>query len=53
MPPPMILDMHDDFMDDEHEEDPFEVISQIEKNKRQPGFLTSSQPFVDPVADDH
>ena len=45
----------DDFH--EEEEDPFAVIDELEKNKRQPGLFGSTggdkEPFVDPVTDDH
>ena len=48
----------DDFHDVEVEEDPFAVIEELEKNKRQPGLFGSTgggdkEPFVDPVTDDH
>ena len=60
-PPGMFPPMwEEDEFDHEHEEDAKEVISQVEKNKRQPGLFGStggssgnSEPFVDPVAEDH
>ena len=57
LPPPEILPIFDDD-EDEVEEDPFSVINELDKNKRQPGgFFGStggdSEPFVDPVTDDH
>ena len=57
-PPGMFPPMwEEDLHEDEHEEDAKEVINQVEKNKRQPGLFgstgSSSDPFIDPVAEDH
>ena len=61
LPPPQFSSMFDDDLHEEHEaeeEDPFAVIEELDKNKRQPGFFGSSggdnqEPFVDPITDDH
>ena len=62
LPPPGVFPpmWEEDEHDHEHEEDAKEVINQVEKNKRQPGIFGStggnsdnSEPFIDPVAEDH